>query len=240
MRETKLFFAFLTIALISLALTPSAMAHEQRTIRVGTGYVQFEVGWIVEPPFVDQKNAVDFTATTSPFGAAVSGLDTSLRVEVSTGGKKAVLNLQPIVTEDGGFTGEYSASIIPTVPGTYTFRIFGAIKDTAVNETFTCGPKTFECVQPISDIQFPEKTPTGRELQIILNDIRSQLNQLNDLRSQLTQTRTDSQPSQPNDFARMRADVQNAYMLAVGGVMAGIIGILFGTIAIIRSRKMKK
>jgi hypothetical protein len=133
-------------------------------------------------------------------------------VEVSTGGQRVTLNLTPVVTDTGQFFGGYTVNIIPTVAGAYAFRFFGNVNGTAVNENFQCGPTTFQCVGPQSDIQFPEKTPSGRLVQISLQDMQSQVSQL-------------------------QAALTNAYIIGVCGVIIGIAGLVVGVIAVRRAKK---
>jgi len=239
----KFVIPILTLALITLMLAPPVMAHENRLITIGNDKINFHVGWTGEPTYADQLNNVDFTATITscPFcvvGSPVWGLDKALQVEVSTGGNKTTLHLVPQISDETGeFDGEYWAAILPTVPGTYTFRFFGNVNGTSINEQFTCGVTTFECVEPLSDIQFPVKTPSGRELQVTLNNLRTQLGQLATL----------VQPSQPgqqvdlrSQLTQMHTDIQNAYIFGFGGLITGVIGIMVGAFAILRSRKASK
>ncbi len=207
--------AVLLLFLIFFSNIPTAAAHEHREIKIGSRTVELTVGWIVEPAFVDQKNAVDFRAALETTGGPVYGLDKALKVEVSTGSKQIVLSLEPVFRRDGA----YQAHIIPTVAGSYAFRFFGNVNGTAINERFECSEKTFDCVDAVTDIQFPEKPPSSREIQQSLAELRTQLNQLNELRSQL---------------AQLRGDVQTAYTVATLGVIVGIIGI---GISVVRTRK---
>ncbi len=77
---------------------------------------------------------------------------------VATGSTK-VLQLEPTATQ-----GEYLAEFIPTAPGTYSFRIFGSVDGTQVDETFTGGSGTFDDVISQKDIQFPVQLASQREI----------------------------------------------------------------------------
>ena len=215
--------------LIFLALVPSAWAHTHRVLTINGQQVEFVVGWVVEPAYADEINAVDFWAhyinVTCPQGTVstscpVYGLDQSLRVTVILGGQSQTLSFSPNLSNDVPplFYGEYTASIEPTVPGTVSFVIYGNIGGTAVNETFTCGPTTFECVDPASEIQFPQPITSGSELQTALSSAQSQIT---NLQSQVTQ---------------MQGTIQTAYTVAAVGVAVGVVGIAAGALAMIRSR----
>jgi hypothetical protein len=205
----------LVIGMIFLVGVPSAFAHEHRVITIANQQVEFVVGWVVEPPYVDEVNSIDFHATMVSSGAPVYGLDKALQVEVSTGGQQVTLSLSPVLTDDvpPQFFGGYMANIMPTVAGAYSFRFIGNVNGTAVNENFQCGPTTFECVEPSADIQFPEKTPSGRAFELNLQDMQSQVSQLQDA-------------------------LKFAYVVGASGVVVGLIGLVVGIIAFRRGKKV--
>jgi hypothetical protein len=60
-----------------------------------------------------------------------------------------------------GQPGSYVADLLPTAEGTYSFRIFGTIEGTDIDETFTGGPDTFSEVESTDSIAFP--TGHGRQ-----------------------------------------------------------------------------
>jgi hypothetical protein len=192
--------------------------------------VEFVVGWLVEPTYAGEINAVDFWAHyingTCPQGTVstscpVYGLDQNLRVAVTTGGQSQTLSFSPNLSNDVPplFYGEYTANIDPTVPGTYSFRIFGNAGPTKVNETFTCGPTTFGCVDPAAEIQFPQPISSGSDLQTALTNAQSQIS---NLQSQAT---------------LMQGNIQTAYIVAVVGVSIGAIGMAVAAVAMARGRK---
>ena len=128
--------------LMFLALVPSAWAHTHRVLTINGQQAEFVVGWVVEPAYANEINAVDFWAhyinATCPQGTVstscpIYGLDQSLRVAVTLGGQSQILSFSPNLSNDVPplFYGEYTAEIEPTVPGTVSFRIFGNIGGTA-------------------------------------------------------------------------------------------------------------
>ena len=96
---------------------------------------------------------------------AVEGVQETLRVEVThvPTGKSVELALRPIF----GSPGEYTADLIPTAPGVYEFRFFGAIQGEAINESFVSagGGGGFDDVRPASELQFPEVVRSAREIE---------------------------------------------------------------------------
>jgi hypothetical protein len=211
--------------MIILINAPQAFAHTHRVLTINGQQVEFVVGWVVEPPYVDEVNAVDFWAhyinASCPQGTVstscpVYGLDQTLQVQVITGGQSQTLTFSPNLSNDVPplFYGEYTANIEPTVAGSYSFRIFGSMSGTAVDETFVCGPTTFECVDPASEVQFPQQIPAGRDLQVGLANLQSQV-------------------------AQLQIGIESAYAVAGVGVVVGIVGITFGAMALRKSKKRR-
>jgi len=104
----------------SLGLATSiAAAHENRTV----GPYALEVGWSVEPAYVNTANAVFVEVVDAHSNAPLEHLDKSIQVDVIVGGAAArrTFDLQPIPQEPG----HYRAPFIPTSVGDYTFRVSG-------------------------------------------------------------------------------------------------------------------
>ena len=79
----------------------------------------------------DPKNPLNFSSLNAK---PVEGLETSLRVEVSTGDEKQRFDLEPVFRDPGA----YRATFFPTVAGTYRFRVVGELNGTPVDLPFTC------------------------------------------------------------------------------------------------------
>jgi len=211
------------VACLILATAPSAWAHTHRIVTIDGQQVEFVIGWVNEPAYANEINFVDFWAhyinATCPQGTVstvcpVYGLDQNLQVQVLLGGQSEVLQFSPNLSNDVPplFYGEYTTPLTPTVPGTISFRVFGNVNNTAVNETFTCGPTTFECVDPASEIQFPPQISSGSDLQTALSNAQSQIT---NMQTQIT---------------NLQSQLQSAYL--IGGV-----GIVIGVIAMLRGKK---
>jgi len=131
-------------ALLALALPLTASAHQHAVYEIGGEAYEFTIGSLGEPIAVDDKTGVDFrvskghesavAADHHEEGSAVTGLENSLKVELIAGDKKKVLDLDPVYNTPGS----YSAKFYPTVATTLQYRIFGTIKDTSIDLTFTC------------------------------------------------------------------------------------------------------
>lgn len=165
MKKLRL-IALLTLML--LALAAPAAAHEGREV----GGYTIVFGWRVEPAYTNLFNGPEFTVTPNgehgeegeaegehsdmgsehaDEGAAITGLEDTLQIEVTYGGQSKTLRLRAVYGEPGSYT----ADLIPTQPGDYSFRIFGTIGDVEVDETFSSTEGEFSTVEPIEDIQFP-------------------------------------------------------------------------------------
>lgn len=184
---------FLSFGLATtLFLAPlSAFAHANQVFRIGDRSYSFEAGSLNEPLIVDDKSGVYLNVSLAADEAtegggedhhanaesAVLGLEQTLKVELIAGEKKKTLDLTPIRDEPGG----YSATFIPTIPTTFTYRFFGTINNVPVDISFACNPAghpqteedstevpmgenvtrilkrgAFGCPRPKEDIGFPE------------------------------------------------------------------------------------
>lgn len=145
-----------------------AAAHESRTI--GDGRYQIEAGFMDEPAFAGDKNGLKFLVTEAPpstsaeasheehedheagAGTPVEGLEEPLKAEVIFEGQTLALPLRATFGEPGG----YSSVFFPIEAGDYTFRIYGTIGDTDIDETFTSSPESFSSVADPAAFQFPQ------------------------------------------------------------------------------------
>jgi len=206
------------LALIAGGLTSSnnALAHEHRAV----GNYGFVVGFLNEPAIAYQPNGlsleVKFFTNGVPAegdeaaeaaGQPVEGLERTLKAEVIVGGaaKKMDLALDPAF----GKPGSYEAHFIPTLPGDYTYHIFGKVQDKDVDETFTSSPEGFSSVDDAKDLEFPDKLPTTAELQASINSLQNKSSGGSD------------------DTARA---------LGIIGIIAGIVGVAAGGVAVASRR----
>jgi hypothetical protein len=180
----------LLLATITLLLSPTnTLAHERQAFKIGDKNYLFTVGSLNEPVYVDDKTGVELSISLadpqnptnfeSDKITPVEKLNETLKVEISAGSKKQILDLSPIY----GKVGSYKAPFYPTVSTTFNYRFFGTIENTPVDITFTCNlssnttsesadqkqklsdqvtrlSKTgsFGCPKSKAEITFPEKT----------------------------------------------------------------------------------
>jgi hypothetical protein len=151
----RYFAAALIIGLLMVASASVASAHEHRDV----GEYTFVVGFRVEPALVDEVNGLDLRISHGHGDSAepVEGLHETLQAEIRYGGETMPLDLRAVYNAPG----RYTADIIPTATGAYTFRVFGTINGTEVDESFTSGPETFSEVGAKDTITFPAGTIGG-------------------------------------------------------------------------------
>jgi hypothetical protein len=137
---------FLTLVLL-LAAVPSAGAHGHTEV----GNYTLVIGFRNEPAYQGEVNGLDLFVTNKTTGAPVNGLEQTLQAEIIYGASTRALNLRPQYGQEGAYT----ADIIPTEAGDYTWHIFGAIEDTPVDVRMTSAPDTFSSVQSRAESLFP-------------------------------------------------------------------------------------
>ncbi len=163
--------ATIAVVIVSLLLTGgTASAHEQRNV----GAYSFEVGWVNEPAYAGVLNGIILSVTDTRTKEPVTGLEKTLKVDVSAGGLAPfTLALDP--NEDQ--PGTYSGPVIPTATGSYTFHITGKVGTQNVDEKFQSGPNTFNDVDTAQTIQYPSKIPVADDLSAKLDALQSSADQ---------------------------------------------------------------
>jgi len=188
---------------------PPTFAHETREV----GDYVFEIGWAIEPTAVEAPNSLFLVIEDKDSGGGVPDLEETLEAEIIAGGgaQTKALPLEP----SGEEPGIYGSPLIPTQAGDYTFRIFGTIEGQTIDESFSSGPETFETVEDVAELQFPDQVPSNADLQASIDDLSAQIASLD---------------------SGGGSDSDTATMLAIIGIVAGVIGIGVGGFAIAQRR----
>jgi hypothetical protein len=195
------------------------MAHEHRTVNEN---YEFVVGWLNEPALAYEPNALSLRITLFPNGVPeegeetaeeegqpVEGLEETLQAEIIAGGgaETRELTLEPAFRDPG----HYESVIIPTVPGDYTFRIFGDLEGQQIDESFTSGPETFSVIEEVAPLQFP----------VVLAPPSTE----------------DSSSANGNEpAAESSSSDDTARTLGIIGIIAGVIGLGVGGLAVATRR----
>jgi hypothetical protein len=167
----KLHFLFTVLAsvlMLALLITP-ATAHEHR--EVGDYAIVF--GWRVEPAYAGQFNGPELFITHHDTEEPVEGLEETLQLEVSFGPEGMLLPVRAVFGEPG----HYTADLIPTRPGDYSFHLTGSIGDVTVAETFSSADGEFSSVEPIADIMFPAPA-SADDIQAQIAALQAQIDEL--------------------------------------------------------------
>ena len=208
---------FAMASVLALATASSVAAHTVQQV----GPYTVTIGWLHEPTYVGEQNAVQFLVHDA--SGPVDGLTTdTLSLVVSTGSAQSdPLDFAPTFDPDTGLgmPGEYLAPIIPTAPGAYTFHLKGKIRNQAVDLTVTSSDSTFDSVISPSGIQFPVPLPA-------MGDVVTRLDRV-DARIATAQAAATDAATKASD-ARAAASQAMAIGLAAGGV-----GTLVGIVALV-------
>jgi hypothetical protein len=147
--------ALLLAAALLMSASPAA-AHGHAEV----GECELVIGFRDEPAYQGEPNGLSLTVTRHESGEPVNDLADTLRAEISFGAARQELALRPAFGEEGAYT----ADVLPTEAGDYTFRIFGDIERTPVDVTMSSSPDTFSAVQSRSTNAFPAAEPSAAEL----------------------------------------------------------------------------
>lgn len=165
MKRNSAILKCLTLATAFCAVASLAAAHERDTYKIGEKYYRITIGSLNEPFVVDNMSGVDLRvaevasprANNSPNSTdasiPITGLERTLKVELSAGNKKETLSFDPSDSAPGAYT----AAFIPTVQTTFAYRIFGTINGSPVDLTFTCVPgEGSETTEDTSQVQLSD------------------------------------------------------------------------------------
>lgn len=137
--------------ILTAGLMGSVSAHESREV----GDYQLVVGFVNEPAVVDELNGIQLNVSRisgdGEEGEPVPGVDQTLQATIMHGEETQEVELSPVFGQDGSYT----ADVIPTSTGSYSFQFVGEIEGQEIDETFRSGPETFSDVQARGELEFP-------------------------------------------------------------------------------------
>lgn len=150
--------AVFVAALLAVFVIPGVVsAHEHREV----GQYEFVVGFANEPAYENEQNGMWVSVKNHETGEPVEDLEGTLKAQLIFGSQQRDMQLSPVYGEQG----VYISNFYPTVAGDYTFRFFGDIDGTQVDEKFTSSPGGFNAVSSVNDLQFPVRLGTNAQLQ---------------------------------------------------------------------------
>jgi hypothetical protein len=145
--------AIAALGAVAVLAVPAA-AHGGREV---AGY-DFTVGFIGEPVFAGQKSGLEFHVEKDE--VPTEGLEETLKAQVIFGDQTRDLE----VSARFGAPGWYESVFFPTAAGAYTFRIYGTVAGTDVDESFTSGTDGFGSVEDQASGQFPVQFPATGDI----------------------------------------------------------------------------
>jgi hypothetical protein len=145
--------------LIAFALLAGGHQSVRAHGHTHVGDYELVIGFHNEPAYQGEPNGLDLFVTNMTTEESVNGLEETLQVEIIYGASTKELPIEPQFGQEGAYT----AYVLPTEAGDYTWRIFGDIEGTAVDVSMTSSPDTFSSVEPKSSVSFPgtEASDTG-------------------------------------------------------------------------------
>jgi hypothetical protein len=216
--------------LLSLISAPIVAAHGH----TAAGGFNFVIGWGGEPALVGQPNSVQLFVYDQDEKAITDIPADAISVVVSTAGQdSSSLSLSPAFDVEEGFgtPGEYSAEIIPTAPGDYTFHFTGTIHDKAVDVSMASGAETFDEVVAPADLEFPVKQPT-------LTEVGTRLDRIDGRIEALQSTAPAPGAVADAQASAVAASASADRALLIGGILGGA-GLVLAVVAIamVRARR---
>ena len=186
--KSRLMLILVVLSALLILVVAPASAHEEREV----GAYDMELGWRVEPAYVGIYNGPEFFVHDHATGDPVTGLEDTLHLLVHVGDQEKLLEIYPVWNDDG----HYTADLIPTVPGDYTFHLFGKVNDQDVDEQFTSADGKFGSVDPASDIMFPslDTVSAGDSAASVSAQIADLQAQIDALKAQIQQLQATQTP----------------------------------------------
>jgi hypothetical protein len=223
-------------ALLLVVLPFAASAHEVATYKINGAMYQVVIGSLNEPVVVDDKTGIDLTvskcATSTcaptmspdggmdgPAGAPVTGLDQTLKVTLAAGSQKKTLALVPQYGQDG----KYTTPFYPTVATTLSYEFTGTIAGTPVDLTYTC---------------IPEGTPNAPEnmTPVKLSNSVTQMSTSGGFGCPVEKADLGF-PERSASVADLSSEAGTANGMADVGLGVGVVALVFGGFALMRSKK---
>lgn len=150
-------YGMFALALAALLAPAIASAHGHTTV----GNYELVIGFHNEPAYQGEPNGLDLFVTDKTTNKRVNDLADKLKAEIIRGSSKKELKVEAQYGQEGAYT----AYILPSEAGDYTWHIFGDIKGTPVDVSMSSSPDTFSSVAPKSAVAFPAAEPTAAQLQ---------------------------------------------------------------------------
>ena len=150
MMNKKCFVWIGIFSMVSIIVSPIlqiSYAHQRVLYTINGKDYLFVIGSLNEPAFINDKTGVDFSAywpnATDPTNTKandtkpITGLENMLKVDILAGNKIMTSDLKPAFGKLGAYE---SDTFYPTIPTTFTYRIYGNINGTNFDVKYSCNP----------------------------------------------------------------------------------------------------
>jgi hypothetical protein len=208
------------VVLAALAAAP-ASAHAERS----AGRYSFEIGFGTEPAYAGQPNSMQVLISRDGkpatdlagqldglMGHAYYGKQADPKLE------NAMMALEPYFGDDWGTPGDYRSFFVPTQAGSYTFHLKGKLGAQKIDLVVPSGPGTFGDVNDPAKAAFPAvKDPTTAQLAQRLDREATRM-------TGIAAAATTAQRAAEDTAGPAR-------LLALGGLLVGIVGLVVGALA---------
>ena len=144
-----------SVVLMGTPVFQNSFAHQRALYSINGKDYLMEVEMTNEPVAVDDKTSIELTVVspnmTTPMDPEADGvqpitdLENSLKMDIQAGNKTLTSDLDPAFGELGVYE---SQTYYPTIPTTYSFRVYGDINGTQFDNTFACNPILGEDAPP--------------------------------------------------------------------------------------------
>ena len=220
-RLVRVAFILGAAVLLAVLAAAPASAHEEKQV----GRYSFVVGFGDEPAYAGQPNSLQVIISRDGKPATdLAGKLDGLMAHAFYGRKAdpkfedAMMALEPRFGDDWGTPGDYRSFFVPTQAGAYTFELKGKLGDQKVNLVVPSGPETFGDVNDPAKAAFPAvKDPTT-----------AQLAQRLDRESARLTASTAAAAAAQRDAEEAASQ---ARMLALGGLLVGLVGLVVAGLA---------
>lgn len=221
--------AILAAAVLALGLTAGSAATVRAHVVQQFGPYSVAIGWLHEPTYIGVENAVQVIVKDAA-GKSVDDISPDdFHVTVTAGGQTSQsLPLNASFDPDTGLgtPGEYTAHLIPTFVGDYTFHLKGTIHGQLVDASFTSSDKTFDSVRDATEVEFPAKLPALGELATRLDRVDQRASAGASVAARASASASQAQASADR-------------ALAVGVVVGGL-GFLFGLAGLLVALRVRR
>ena len=238
------------IALLTLSFSNSKIAYAHITKKFGN--LLIEVGWSNEPSLVGELNnvivQVNQTSSKNSQTPVINALG-NMDIEVKYGGVTKPLDFAPSEQTEGLYNGQ----VIPTRVGSYSIVLNGTIQ----NQKIINAEIPLDLVESKQKLNFPDSGSSiggsidtssagtntavasnnniGPQLQGIVSQLANDIDSTKGSIDTLAKTNAGTQKS----IQDLKNTNDRLYMIGLGGVGAGIAGILIAAVALSRKQVLK-